>query len=65
MNHEPKRMRAAAIDRFGGPEVLATRWMPVADLDQIAGSFELAYAAKAHERLAARHVLGKIVLGGR
>jgi NADPH:quinone reductase-like Zn-dependent oxidoreductase len=34
MNHEPKTMRAAAIDRFGPPDVLATRWMPMPDLDR-------------------------------
>ena len=29
----PKTMRAAAIDRFGGPEVLSTRSLPVPELD--------------------------------
>jgi hypothetical protein len=40
-------MRAAAIDRFGGPRVL---------------SIHLADAARSHQRLARGHVLGKIVL---
>lgn len=33
MSHVPKTMRAAAIDRFGGPEVLTLHELPVPTLD--------------------------------
>ena len=103
----PETMRAAAIDRFGGPEVLTLHVLPVpADLARrparltgsspsrapaskqspmarcpgprvraarphpvaaklevpIAAAFPLAEAARAHECLAAGHVLCKFVL---
>jgi NADPH2:quinone reductase len=34
MNNIPKTMRAAAIDRFGGPEVLSIHTLPVPTLDE-------------------------------
>src|SRR3954447_22183466 len=45
MHKIPNVMRAAAIDRFGGPEVLSIHSLPVPDLD-------------AHEVLIAMHTAG-------
>ena len=48
--------RAAAMDRFSGPEVSALRMLPVLALDQTEGTDGVAIAA------AVAHVLGKVVL---
>lgn len=71
----PSTMRAAALDRFGGPEVLTIHELPVPAFEAlneaiqqgnvvvpIKAEFPLDQAASAHERLAAGHVLGKVVL---
>jgi len=34
MEHDPKAMRTAAIDRFGGPDVLTLHRMPVPVIDK-------------------------------
>jgi len=54
MSKIPTTMLAAAIDRLGGLEVLTLHTLPVPVVE--------ASEVRAHERIAAGHVLGKVVL---
>jgi hypothetical protein len=59
----PQVMPAAAIDHFGGPEVLTLHVVRAPALKvPIAEAYPLARAATAHQRLAEGGVLGKTVL---